>query len=326
MNLTAILNEALAAVAAAGDIPALEEVRVTFMGKKGSITELLKSLGAMDPEQRKLAGQQINDLKQQVQAALNEKRDALQQAQLSAKLSQERIDVTLPGRGLEAGGLHPVSRTIARIESFFAELGFETKHGPEIEDDFHNFDALNIPEHHPARADHDTFYFNPKLMLRTQTSGVQIRTMEQQQPPLRIISPGRVYRNDYDQTHTPMFHQVEGLMVDKNVSFTELKGILHDFLHNFFEEDLKIRFRPSFFPFTEPSAEVDVMGKNGKWLEVLGCGMVHPNVLRSVGIDPEIYSGFAFGMGVERLTMLRYGVTDLRSFFENDVRFLKQFR
>lgn len=326
MNLTAILNDALAAVAVAADIPALEEVRVTFMGKKGSITELLKSLGAMDPEQRKIAGQQINELKQQVQDALNEKRDALQQAQLSAKLSQERIDVTLPGRSLETGGLHPVSRTIARIESFFAELGFETKHGPEIEDDFHNFDALNIPEHHPARADHDTFYFNPKLMLRTQTSGVQIRTMEQQQPPLRIISPGRVYRNDYDQTHTPMFHQVEGLMVDKNVSFTELKGILHDFLQNFFEEDLKIRFRPSFFPFTEPSAEVDVMGKNGKWLEVLGCGMVHPNVLRSVGIDPEIYSGFAFGMGVERLTMLRYGVTDLRSFFENDVRFLKQFR
>jgi phenylalanyl-tRNA synthetase alpha chain len=326
MNLSAILQEALAAIAAANDIPALEEVRVTFMGKKGSITELLKSLGAMDPESRKLAGQHINELKQQVQDALNEKRDALQQAQLQAKLAQEKIDVTLPGRTLEQGGLHPVSRTIARIESFFAELGFETKQGPEIEDDFHNFDALNIPEHHPARADHDTFYFNPKLMLRTQTSGVQIRTMEQQQPPLRIISPGRVYRNDYDMTHTPMFHQVEGLMVDKNVSFTELKGILHDFLHNFFEEDLKIRFRPSFFPFTEPSAEVDVMGKNGKWLEVLGCGMVHPNVLRSVGIDPEVYSGFAFGMGVERLTMLRYGVTDLRAFFENDVRFLKQFR
>ncbi len=326
MNLSAILQEALAAVAAANDIPALEEVRVTFMGKKGSITELLKSLGAMDPEERKLAGQHINELKQQVLDALNEKRDALQQAQLLAKLAQEKIDVTLPGRSLEQGGLHPVSRTIARIESFFAELGFETKQGPEIEDDFHNFDALNIPEHHPARADHDTFYFNPKLMLRTQTSGVQIRTMEQQQPPLRIISPGRVYRNDYDMTHTPMFHQVEGLMVDKNVSFTELKGILHDFLHNFFEEDLKIRFRPSFFPFTEPSAEVDVMGKNGKWLEVLGCGMVHPNVLRSVGIDPEVYSGFAFGMGVERLTMLRYGVTDLRAFFENDVRFLKQFR
>lgn len=326
MNLTAILENALAAIAAADDIPALEHIRVEFLGKKGSITELLKSLGAMEPEQRKQAGAEINELKQKFQDALNNKRDAMQNAQLSAKLAQERIDVTLPGRTLEAGGLHPVTRTIERISTFFAELGFEIKHGPEIEDDFHNFDALNIPEHHPARADHDTFYFNPKLMLRTQTSGVQIRTMEQQQPPLRIISPGRVYRNDYDQTHTPMFHQVEGLMVDKHVSFTELKGILHDFLHNFFEEDLQIRFRPSFFPFTEPSAEVDVMGKNGKWLEVLGCGMVHPNVLRSVGIDPEVYSGFAFGMGVERLTMLRYGVTDLRAFFENDLRFLKQFR
>lgn len=326
MNLTAILENALAAIAAADDIPALEHIRVEFLGKKGSITELLKSLGAMEPEQRKQAGAEINELKQKVQDALNNKRDAMQDAQLSAKLAQERIDVTLPGRTLETGGLHPVTRTIERISTFFAELGFEIKHGPEIEDDFHNFDALNIPEHHPARADHDTFYFNPKLMLRTQTSGVQIRTMEQQQPPLRIISPGRVYRNDYDQTHTPMFHQVEGLMVDKHVSFTELKGILHDFLHNFFEEDLQIRFRPSFFPFTEPSAEVDVMGKNGKWLEVLGCGMVHPNVLRSVGIDPEVYSGFAFGMGVERLTMLRYGVTDLRAFFENDLRFLKQFR
>ncbi len=326
MNLTAILDNALAAVAEANDIATLETIRVEFLGKKGSITELLKSLGAMEPEQRKLAGAEINDLKQKVQDVLNDKRDALQEAQLVAKLAQEQIDVTLPGRALETGGLHPVTRTIERISAFFAELGFEVKHGPEIEDDFHNFDALNIPEHHPARADHDTFYFNPKLMLRTQTSGVQIRTMEQQQPPLRIISPGRVYRNDYDQTHTPMFHQVEGLMVDTKVSFTELKGILHDFLHNFFEEDLQVRFRPSFFPFTEPSAEVDVMGKNGKWLEVLGCGMVHPNVLRSVGIDPEVYSGFAFGMGVERLTMLRYGVTDLRAFFENDLRFLKQFR
>jgi phenylalanyl-tRNA synthetase alpha chain len=326
MNLSAILENALAAVAAAADVPALEDVRVEYFGKKGSITELLKSLGAMDAETRKVAGQQINELKQEVQDALNARRDAMQQAVLLQKLASEQIDISLPGRTLDAGGLHPVTRTIRRIENFFGELGFETKHGPEIEDDFHNFDALNIPEHHPARADHDTFYFNPKLMLRTQTSGVQIRTMETEQPPLRIISPGRVYRNDYDQTHTPMFHQVEGLMVDKNVSFTELKGILHDFLNNYFEEDLQIRFRPSFFPFTEPSAEVDVMGKNGKWLEVLGCGMVHPNVLRSVGIDPEVYSGFAFGMGVERLTMLRYGVTDLRSFFENDLRFLKQFK
>ncbi len=326
MNLSAILDGALQAVANAADVNALEEVRVEYFGKKGSITELLKSLGGMDAEQRKTAGAQINEVKQQVQDALNAKRDAMQAAVLAQKLASEQIDITLPGRTLEQGGLHPVTRTIRRIESFFGELGFAVKHGPEIEDDFHNFDALNIPEHHPARADHDTFYFNPKLMLRTQTSGVQIRTMETEQPPLRIISPGRVYRNDYDMTHTPMFHQVEGLMVDKNVSFTELKGILHDFLHNFFEEDLQIRFRPSFFPFTEPSAEVDVMGKNGKWLEVLGCGMVHPNVLRSVGIDPEVYSGFAFGMGVERLTMLRYGVTDLRAFFENDVRFLKQFK
>ena len=326
MNLTAIVESAFVAVANAADINALEDVRVEYFGKKGSITELLKSLGAMDAEARKVAGAQINDAKQQVQDALNGKRDALQAQVLAQKLASEQIDVTLPGRSIEQGGLHPVTRTIRRIESFFGELGFEVKHGPEIEDDFHNFDALNIPEHHPARADHDTFYFNPKLMLRTQTSGVQIRTMETEQPPLRIISPGRVYRNDYDMTHTPMFHQVEGLMVDKNVSFTELKGILHDFLKNFFEEDLQIRFRPSFFPFTEPSAEVDVMGKNGKWLEVLGCGMVHPNVLRSVGIDPEVYSGFAFGMGVERLTMLRYGVTDLRSFFENDLRFLKQFK
>lgn len=326
MNLTAIQEKALQAVSTAADIPALDAVRVEFLGKKGSVTELLKSLGAMEPEQRKLAGQQINDLKQLLQDALNQRRDTLQQQQLSEKLAQEKIDVTLPGRLLETGGLHPVTRTIQRIETFFAELGFEVKQGPEIEDDFHNFDALNMPSHHPARADHDTFYFNPKLMLRTQTSSVQIRTMEKQQPPLRIISPGRVYRNDYDQTHTPMFHQVEGLMIDKNVSFTELKGILHDFLHNFFEEDLQIRFRPSFFPFTEPSAEVDVMRKNGKWLEVLGCGMVHPNVLRAVNIDPDIYSGFAFGMGVERLTMLRYGVTDLRAFFENDLRFLKQFR
>ncbi|MEE2001294.1 phenylalanine--tRNA ligase subunit alpha [Alkalimonas sp. MEB108] len=326
MELNALLEQATQAIQNSSDIAGLEQVRVDYMGKKGRITELLKSLGGMDPEQRKVAGQHINELKQQVQHALNEKRDQLQQAQLAEKLASERIDVTLPGRQLETGGLHPVTRTIQRIESFFSELGFSVKQGPEIEDDFHNFDALNIPEHHPARADHDTFYFNPKLMLRTQTSGVQIRTMEVEAPPLRIISPGRVYRNDYDQTHTPMFHQVEGLMVDTNVSFTELKGILHDFLQNFFEQELQVRFRPSFFPFTEPSAEVDVMGKNGQWLEVLGCGMVHPNVLKSVGIDPTKYSGFAFGMGVERLTMLRYGVTDLRSFFENDVRFLKQFR
>ncbi|MEO2265716.1 phenylalanine--tRNA ligase subunit alpha [Pseudoalteromonas sp. YIC-656] len=326
MNLEAILADALKAVETASEIAHLEDVRVNYLGKKGEITGLLKTLGQMAPEERKSAGQVINEAKQQVTEAINTKREILSAAALEAKLAAETVDVTLPGRKMASGGVHPVTRTIERIESFFGELGFAVKSGPEVEDDFHNFDALNIPAHHPARADHDTFYFNPKLVLRTQTSGVQIRTMETEQPPLRIISPGRVYRNDYDQTHTPMFHQVEGLMVDTDVSFTELKGILHDFLRNFFEEDMEIRFRPSYFPFTEPSAEVDVKGKDGKWLEVLGCGMVHPNVLRSVNIDPEKYTGFAFGMGVERLTMLRYGVTDLRAFFENDMKFLNQFR
>ncbi|OUS30004.1 phenylalanine--tRNA ligase subunit alpha [Thalassotalea sp. 42_200_T64] len=326
MNLDDIILQAEQAVASAQEPVALDQVRVEFLGKKGKLTEQLKGLGKLSKEERPKAGQLINLAKQQVQKLIHVRGELLRAQQIKAKLASESIDVTLPGNTIEQGGLHPVTRTIERIESFFGELGFEVKAGPEIEDDFHNFDALNIPDHHPARADHDTFYFNPKLVLRTQTSGVQIRTMETEQPPLRIISPGRVYRNDYDQTHTPMFHQVEGLMVDKDVSFTHLKGILHDFLHNFFEEDLEIRFRPSYFPFTEPSAEVDVMGKNGKWLEVLGCGMVHPNVLRSVGIDPEVYTGFAFGMGVERLSMLRYGVTDLRSFFENDLRLLKQFK
>jgi phenylalanyl-tRNA synthetase alpha chain len=293
--------------------------------KKGRMTELLKGLGKLSNEERPAVGQKINQAKQQIQQLIHARSELLQAQELNQKLAGETIDVSLPGRGQSRGGLHPVTRTINRIESFFNELGFSVKTGPEVEDGFHNFDALNIPANHPARADHDTFYFNPDVMLRTQTSGVQIRTMEVEQPPLRIISPGRVYRNDYDQTHTPMFHQVEGLMVDKNVSFAELKGILHDFLNNFFEQDLQVRFRPSYFPFTEPSAEVDVMGKNGKWLEVLGCGMVHPNVLKAVNIDPEIYTGFAFGMGVERLTMLRYEVNDLRAFFENDLRFLKQF-
>ncbi|MBV7314385.1 phenylalanine--tRNA ligase subunit alpha [Shewanella sp. NIFS-20-20] len=324
-QLTEIVEQAIATIDATNDLKALDEIRVDYLGKKGKITDMMKLMGTLSPEEKPLFGQKVNVAKQQVQQALSQKLERLKSAELETKLAAEQIDVTLPGRTLVNGGLHPVTRTIERIESFFGELGFSVKHGPEIEDDFHNFDALNISEHHPARADHDTFYFNPKLMLRTQTSGVQIRTMENEQPPLRIISPGRVYRNDYDMTHTPMFHQVEGLLVDEHVNFAELKGILHDFLRNFFEQDLEVRFRPSYFPFTEPSAEVDVKGKNG-WLEVLGCGMVHPNVLRSVGIDPEKYSGFAFGMGVERLAMLRYGVNDLRAFFENDLRFLKQFK
>ncbi|WP_417762530.1 phenylalanine--tRNA ligase subunit alpha [Shewanella sp.] len=324
-QLTEIVQQALNAIESAADLKTLDELRVDYLGKKGKITDLMKLMATLSAEEKPAFGQKVNEAKKQVQQVLSQRIDALKAAELEEKLKAEQVDVTLPGRRLENGGLHPVTRTIERIESFFGELGFSVKHGPEVEDGYHNFDALNIPAHHPARADHDTFYFNPEVVLRTQTSGVQIRTMEVEKPPLRIISPGRVYRNDYDMTHTPMFHQVEGLLVDEHVSFAQLKGILHDFLRNFFEEDLEIRFRPSYFPFTEPSAEVDVKGKNG-WLEVLGCGMVHPNVLRGVGIDPEKYSGFAFGMGVERLTMLRYGVTDLRSFFENDLRFLKQFK
>jgi len=324
-QLEEVVGQAKAEIEGVNDVATLDEIRVKYLGKKGFFTEQMKTLGALSAEERPAAGAVINQAKQQVQDALNARRDALVEQELNQKLAAETIDVSLPGRRIENGGLHPVTRTIERIERLFGEMGFKVECGPEIEDGFHNFDALNIPAHHPARTDHDTFYFNPDLMLRTHTSGVQIRTMEHQQPPIRIIAPGRVYRNDYDMTHTPMFHQVEGLLVDEHASFTELKGILHDFLRNYFEEDLTIRFRPSYFPFTEPSAEVDVMGKNGKWLEVLGCGMVHPNVLRSVGIDPEKYSGFAFGMGVERLTMLRYGVNDLRAFFENDLRFLKQF-
>ena len=325
-QLEEVVGQAKAEIEGVNDVATLDEIRVKYLGKKGFFTEQMKGLGALSAEERPAAGAVINQAKQQVQDALNERREALEVAVLNQKLAAETIDVSLPGRRIENGGLHPVTRTIERIERLFGEMGFKVARGPEIEDGFHNFDALNIPAHHPARTDHDTFYFDPDLMLRTHTSGVQIRTMEHQQPPIRIIAPGRVYRNDYDMTHTPMFHQVEGLLVDEHASFTELKGILHDFLRNYFEEDLTIRFRPSYFPFTEPSAEVDVMGKNGKWLEVLGCGMVHPNVLRSVGIDPEKYSGFAFGMGVERLTMLRYGVNDLRAFFENDLRFLKQFK
>ena len=325
MQLTDIVTAAQVAVASASSPSELDQVRVDYLGKKGLLTEQLKSLGKLSAEQRPAAGQLINEAKQTVQEIINARNDELKSAELASKLAAEQIDVSLPGRRAQVGGFHPVTKTIQRIEAFFGDLGFRVVEGPEVEDDFHNFDALNIPSNHPARADHDTFYFTPSTMLRTQTSGVQIRTMETEQPPLRIISPGRVYRNDYDQTHTPMFHQVEGLMVDTDVSFTQLKDILVDFLRNYFEEQLEVRFRPSYFPFTEPSAEVDVRRKGGQWLEVLGCGMVHPKVLAAVGIDSEKYTGFAFGMGVERLTMLRYGVNDLRAFFENDVRFLKQF-
>ncbi|EYU16850.1 phenylalanine--tRNA ligase subunit alpha [Photorhabdus luminescens] len=325
-HLAELVAKARAAIEDAQDVAALDLVRVEYLGKKGHLTLQMSSLRDLPVEERPAAGAVINQAKQEVLESLNIRKEKLETDLLNFRLAAEKIDVSLPGRRMENGGLHPVNRTIERIETFFGELGFSVESGPEIEDDYHNFDALNIPAHHPARADHDTFWFDAKRLLRTQTSGVQVRTMHSQQPPIRVIAPGRVYRNDYDQTHTPMFHQVEGLIIDRDISFTNLKGTLHDFLTNFFEEDLQVRFRPSYFPFTEPSAEVDVMGKNGKWLEVLGCGMVHPNVLHNVGLDPEIYSGFAFGMGVERLTMLRYGVTDLRAFFENDLRFLKQFK
>ncbi len=335
-QLDKLTAEALAAIEAAADLRALDDIRVRYLGKKGGLTAQLKQLGSLPPEQRREAGQVINQAKTRVQGALDARREALERAGLEARLAAETIDVTLPGRGQDIGGLHPVTRTLERIRGLFEGIGFEVAEGPEIEDDYHNFEALNIPAHHPARAMHDTFYFDAHTVLRTHTSPVQIRVMEQQSPPLRIIAPGRVYRCDSDLTHTPMFHQVEGLMVDESVSFADLKGILADFLRRFFERDLAVRFRPSYFPFTEPSAEVDmacvICGGEGcrvcshtGWLEVLGCGMVHPKVFDHVGIDNERYTGFAFGMGVERLAMLRYGVNDLRLFFENDLRFLKQF-
>ena len=335
-ELSQLASEAGAGVDAAASLAQLDEVRVRYLGKSGLLTAQLKQLGKLPKEQRPAAGQAINQAKQALQASIESRRSELEQQALTERLASQRIDVTLPGRGSGLGGLHPVTRTLERIERLFANSGFTIQEGPEIEDDYHNFEALNIPAHHPARAMHDTFYFDQHLLLRTHTSPVQIRVMEDAEPPLKIIAPGRVYRCDSDLTHTPMFHQVEGLLVDENVSFAELKGVIYDFLQNFFERDLKLRFRPSYFPFTEPSAEVDiecvmcdgggcrVCGNTG-WLEVLGCGMVHPEVFRHVAIDSEKYTGYAFGMGVERLAMLRYGVNDLRLFFENDLRFLRQF-
>jgi phenylalanyl-tRNA synthetase alpha chain len=323
-------------IAQAQDSAALEQLRVKYLGKKGVLTEYLKGVGGLTPELRPQAGQAVNQIKEAVSQTLTARLAVLEGEELDTRLSSETLDVTLPGRGQVTGGLHPVTRTLQRIEALFTQLGFEIAEGPEIEDDYHNFEALNIPAHHPARAMHDTFYFDAHTLLRTHTSPVQVHVMEHRSPPLRIIAPGRVYRRDSDLTHTPMFHQVEGFMVDEQISFADLKGLLDTFLRNFFEQDLKTRFRPSYFPFTEPSAEVDIacvmcngagcrVCKQTGWLEVLGCGMVHPNVFSHVGIDNERYTGFAFGMGVERLAMLRYGVNDLRLFFENDLRFLKQF-
>ena len=335
-NLSALVGQALADAAASRDIAALEEVRVRLLGKKGLLTEQLKGLGKLPAAERPAAGQKINEAKAAIHEALEARRASLEQEALRAELAAGTIDVTLPGRGQEPGSLHPVTRTRLRIERIFMQAGFQVATGPEVEDDFHNFEALNIPPNHPARAMHDTFYFPDGRLLRTHTSPVQIRAMRAQKPPLALIAPGRVYRCDSDMTHTPMFHQVEGIVVGENVSFANLKAMLHTFVEHFFEQPLGMRLRPSYFPFTEPSAEVDIecvfchgagcrVCKHTGWLEILGCGMIHPNVLAAAGIDDERWQGYAFGMGIERLTMLRYGVDDLRLFFENNVQFLKQF-
>ena len=336
-NLEEIIIEATTLLESIEDPAELENVKARYLGKNGELTELLKGLGKLPIEERPAVGSEINQAKNQLESILKHRRDAIQEKELEVKLTEEALDVTLPGRGLGVSGLHPVTQTLMRIEALFNSIGFDVASGPEIETDFYNFTALNIPENHPARAMHDTFYIDNGNLLRTHTSPVQIHYMQNNQPPIKVIAPGRVYRCDSDVTHTPMFHQVEGLWIDGNANFAALKGVLADFMAHFFErEDLLVRFRPSFFPFTEPSAEMDIgcVMCNGKgcrvcshtgWLEVLGCGMVHPNVLKHVAIDSERYIGFAFGMGVERLTMLRYGVNDLRLFFENDLRFLKQF-
>ncbi|GAB6033865.1 phenylalanine--tRNA ligase subunit alpha [Galenea microaerophila] len=329
-KLQAILSRAEEAIQSVANHADLDALRVQFLGKKGELTALMKSMGQLSPEERPKVGQWINEAKQQVQQLLGSKKQQLDDEKLAKQLAEESVDITLPGRRVDVGGLHPVTRTLKRIELIFSKAGFDIETGPEIEDDWHNFEALNIPETHPARAMHDTFYFDAQTVLRTHTSGVQIRTMEKRKAPLRIIAPGRVYRCDSDQTHTPMFHQVEGLVIEENASFAQLRTLLTQFLRQFFEDEhLKTRFRPSYFPFTEPSAEVDIatdLFGDGRWIEVLGCGMVHPNVLKNVGVDSDKYTGLAFGLGVERLAMLRYGVKDLRQFFENDLRFLKQFK
>lgn len=335
-DLSTILTEGLSGIAAAATSRALEAVRVSLLGKQGVVTAQLKRIGTLPAEERSAFGAAVNRIRGELTDALEARAVAVKEEEQRAAIAAQRVDVSLPGRRVASGALHPITRTLRRIEKIFSRAGFDIAHGPEIEDDFHNFEALNIPKNHPARAMHDTFYVSPDTVLRTHTSPVQIRYLESHEPPVHVIAPGRVYRCDSDVTHTPMFHQVEGLAVDKDVSFADLKGILTFFLQEFFERDLPVRFRPSFFPFTEPSAEVDmgcvfcegagcrICGHTG-WLEVLGCGMVHPAVFEQVGIDNEAYTGYAFGLGIERLAMLRYGVNDLRTFFENEVRFLEQF-
>jgi len=335
-NVEAVMKQARSAVSGADTLAVLEAARVQYLGKKGALTALLQGLGQLPPEQRREAGAGINAAKAELQASIEARRSVLEQAEMARRMAAEALDVTLPGSRVDVGGLHPITLTLQRIETIFVTAGYRVEEGPEIEDDYHNFEALNIPAHHPARAMHDTFYIDDVHVLRTHTSPVQVRTLERSAPPLRIICPGRVYRCDSDLTHTPMFHQVEGLVVDHGISFAHLRGTVDQFLKAFFDADLPVRFRPSYFPFTEPSAEVDIqctqcggtgcrVCKQTGWLEVMGCGMVHPRVLAHCGVDAEEFSGFAFGMGVERLAMLRYGIGDLRMFFENDLRFLRQF-
>jgi phenylalanyl-tRNA synthetase alpha chain len=336
-DLQSVVQQALADVAGAATLVALDEVRVRVLGKSGVITEQLKALGKMPAEERRTAGAKINEAKEKLGSAIEARRAELERAKDDAALAAGKLDVTLPGRGQQMGGLHPVTKVRLRMEEIFRQAGFTVAEGPEVEDDFHNFGALNFPPDHPARAMHDTFFFGDGRLLRTHTSPVQIRSMRETPPPLRVVAPGRVYRRDFDMTHSPMFQQIEGLVVDENISLANLKASLHGFMERFFERPLDIRFRPSYFPFTEPSAELDIqcvfcsgrgcrVCKQTGWLEVLGCGVVHPNVFKAVGIDHEKWTGYAFGMGIERMTMLRYGVNDLRLFFENDLRFLQQFR
>jgi phenylalanyl-tRNA synthetase alpha chain len=324
-NLSDLSKSAIQDIKKCSSTNELDSLRVKYLGKKGSITAALKSLPGINPKERPAYGKRINEIKSLIQAELSEKKAFLQKKEINQSIDDKKLDVTLPGRRNFQGHRHPVTKTLLEIEEIFYGAGFAVEDGPEIEDEYHNFTALNMPHNHPARAMHDTFYFNSEFLLRTHTSPIQIRSMEKEGVPIRVIAPGKVYRRDSDITHTPMFHQIEGLVIDKGINFSHLKGILHQFINTFFEANTEVRFRPSYFPFTEPSAEVDILSKDKKWLEILGCGMVHPKVLENLGINTEIYSGYAFGMGVERLAMLKFGIKDIRSFYENDLNFLNQF-
>ena len=325
-RLSDVSKQALKDIRNTSTLEELDSVRVQYLGKKGSISTQLKKLSDLDPSDRPRIGKEVNKLKKLVEQEIANKKYSLNDEKIKSNIEDSSLDVTMPGRRTIIGNKHPVSSTLNEIEKIFLNAGFLVEDGPEIEDEYHNFTALNIPENHPARAMHDTFYFNAQYLLRTHTSPIQIRSMEKYGVPIRVIAPGKVYRRDSDITHTPMFHQIEGLVIDKDINFTHLKGILHDFINTFFEDDMKLRFRPSYFPFTEPSAEVDLLSKDNQWLEILGCGMVHPKVLTNLGIDNEIFNGYAFGMGVERLAMLKYGINDIRLFYENDLNFLNQFK